>query len=172
MRASTTPSAAFEFRRSSSGTSRSRLALYIAAVCAMTGCHMTGLGTHRVRSAYSSTVPAEAPDTSPQALFDSLEIIRSEDGHGPPAVRGIVVIQFKDNVNQPERQATVDGIRGVVVGGSRLIPFSFYYVLIPGRSYADIMKACEATALRPSVFSAFPMSTDGVTFRSTRVPRS
>jgi hypothetical protein len=82
----------------------------------------------------------------------------------------MVVIQFNEGASQQERQSTVDRIHGVVVGGSRLAPFSFYYVRIPGTTYDDIMDACNAIGRRPSVFSAFPMSTDGSTIRPSRTP--
>lgn len=105
----------------------------------------------------TAPVPAVAPDTMPQALFDSLGLIRSPDGHGVPSVRSIVVISFKDNATQLERQAAVDAIHGVVVGGFRLIPVAKYYVRIPGTTFQAILVACRTVSALPQVEFAAPL---------------
>jgi hypothetical protein len=130
------------------------------ALVAVAACHNTQSAPSApmgVQPTSSGRVSAVPPNTTPYALFDSLGLIRSPDGHGVPSVRSIVVISFKDDAPQAERQAAVDAIHGVVVGGFRLVPIAKYYVRIPGTSFEDIMAACRRVSALTQVEFAAPL---------------
>src|ERR1041385_5737864 len=65
-----------------------------------------------------SPVPAMAPDTVPAWVYDDSSYTRSGSGF----LRRTLTVLFKATATQAERQAAVDRISGVVVGGRALPP--------------------------------------------------
>ncbi len=67
----------------------------------------------------SSIVSAEAPDTLPAWVYADSIIVSNSPYSSGPYLRDIIVVTFRPSAGQGERQAAIDMIGGVVVGGTR-----------------------------------------------------
>lgn len=79
-------------------------------------------------------VPALPPDSVPRALWDKLHapenMIRSSPEWGVPFPRNLIVLAFKEDATQSERQQAVDAVGGEVIGGEHVDRGGYYYVRI------------------------------------------
>jgi hypothetical protein len=67
----------------------------------------------------TSIVPAEAPDTVPAWVYADSNIVSGSPYVSAPFLRDIIVVTFRPSAPQAERQAAIDLVGGVVVGGTR-----------------------------------------------------
>jgi hypothetical protein len=81
------------------------------------------------------TVPVPAPDQVP---LEELEDSRAPDNivTNDPRIPGRLVrnklwLLFRDSASAEQRQAAVDLVQGVVIGGRRIGPSPYYYLRIP-----------------------------------------
>ncbi|HEV8356193.1 MAG TPA: S8 family serine peptidase, partial [Gemmatimonadales bacterium] len=89
-------------------------------------------------------VPAVAPDTVPAWVYDDSSYARSGGGF----LRRMLTVLFKVTATQAERQAAVDRINGVVVGGRALPPEDGpYWVKVPWDPTAEQLDSL-ATVLK------------------------
>jgi hypothetical protein len=126
-----------------------------ASLIMFAGCRRNASPAHVSQVAPANSVPAVAPDTLPRGLLDSLGLVKGPGGVA--MVRGIVVITFKPSASRQEKQATVDAVNGVVVGGFNRTPVSEYFVRIRGLRYEDIQAALRMVRSHPQVESAYPV---------------
>lgn len=99
-------------------------------------------------------VPATAPLITPDALILSLgEIVM---GNGRRARPDILMLVFKEGTSQSVRQAVIDSVQGLVVGGYPMTyGESAYYVFVPAQRRGDrLLDAVEALLAMPSVAQA------------------
>ena len=79
-------------------------------------------------------VPALPPDSVPAAVWREIHapqnMIRSAPEWGVPFPRDLVVVAFKEEATQAERQEAIDAISGWVVGGEHVDRGGYYYVRI------------------------------------------
>ena len=79
-------------------------------------------------------VPAMPPDSVPEAVWREIHapqnVIRSAPEWGVPFPRDLVVVAFKEEATQAERQEAIDAIGGWVIGGERVDRGGYYYVRI------------------------------------------
>jgi hypothetical protein len=143
----------------------------LVLVCATSCVGARSAGSPRSTSEVQQ-VPAKAPTKHPDALFDSLGTVMSPTGHGSPWVRSIVGVAFKASASQKDRQAAVESIGGVVVGGYRLeADDGEYFVRIRGAEFADLVAALDALRRLPQVDFAAPVIENALSGgRSTRPP--
>jgi hypothetical protein len=66
-----------------------------------------------------SMVPVEAPDTLPAWIYADSSIVSGSPYFPKPFLRDIIVVTFRPSAGQAERQAAIDLVGGVVVGGTR-----------------------------------------------------
>ncbi len=105
-------------------------------------------------------VPAIPPDLIPDSLLEH----RNVDSVAPwgPSIRDVVTVQFKLGTSQADRQAAVDAVGGVVVGGLQLLGPDMgndgaYLVKISGDSTRVAWKhAWDQLAAMPQVLFAQP----------------
>lgn len=85
----------------------------------------------------------------------------SPTAHGHPWVRSIVGVSFKRGTSQADRQAAVESIKGLVVGGTTLdSKDGEYYVRIQGGGFDDIVAAISILRGLGQVDGAFPVTVD------------
>lgn len=98
-----------------------------------------------------NVVPAVAPDTIPRALIASLGTI--EMANGRRARPDLLVVVFRVGTTQAAKQAAIDAVRGIVVGGRRFLQdHHTYYVLVPAqRSDLALLDAFDALRVMPQV---------------------
>ncbi len=100
-------------------------------------------------------VPALPPDNIPKALMDSLGSILMTDGL--LLIPDLLAVRFVLGATQAQRQAAIDAVRGVVVGGwrSRFDESGTYYVLVPAqRSVTLLLDVVDALDAFPQVVGA------------------
>jgi hypothetical protein len=119
----------------------------------------TASATLGVDTAASARVPPAAPDFFPKALFDSLGTVRSASRSGGTFRKDIVTIDFRIGTPAAVRQAIVDSIGGVVVGGAHYTSDpagtnGTYYVRIHGGTMATLLAALDVLHRQPAVVMA------------------
>lgn len=141
----------------------------------------------------NSPVPAQAPDSVPSAIWDSLVVPSNLISNAPSLrgnwVRNALSLVFKDNATLAERQAAIDLVNGVVIGGfpiggiEKIYVVRIPYVLAAGDSSSGpILRAEHALKALASVESVAPVNMnksvlyyrkprDGVGLSSWPVPR-
>jgi hypothetical protein len=78
-------------------------------------------------------VPAVPPDSIPTGLFGPANIVLDSITMGGPILRNVLSVEFLDGATQAQRQAIVDSVGGVVIGGVRTSATTgSYYVQVPG----------------------------------------
>ena len=118
-------------------------------------------------------VPAHAPDSIPQVLWDSLTAPENLMTN-PPGMRGrwarnVMMITFQRTATQPERQAGIDLIHGEVLGGNQWPGGDGEYIVripyatAPGDSISGpVIRAFLALRGHPSIAAAYPLSMDNL----------
>lgn len=82
-------------------------------------------------TAPSNLVPAVPPDTVPTSLYSRTNIVDDTSVTGGPILKDVVTIEFLPSARVASRQALIDSIGGLVVGGGRTSSTTgFYYVHI------------------------------------------
>jgi hypothetical protein len=103
------------------------------------------------------------PDSYPSALIDSLGFvdIPSTDRH---FVRGILMVGFEPTIPQAQRQAAIDQVRGVVVGGKRQTADEGYYLVrLPwADTYEQLEQALATLLALPQVEIAMELGPNGL----------
>jgi len=100
----------------------------------------------------SNVVPALPPQNIPKALMDSLGSIALPDGQ--LVIPNLLGVSFVLGATQAQRQAAIDAVAGVVVGGwrSQFDETGTYYVLVPAqRSVALLLDAADALHALPQI---------------------
>lgn len=117
---------------------------------------------HTERRPGVAKVPAQAPDTSPnRAFLDSLGFVESATSASPPWVRSVIDVIFREGATQANRQAAIDAVNGVVIGGRRPDDDEGdYFVLIPERSMQGMMAAMRTLRRQQGVKYADPVVSD------------
>lgn len=109
------------------------------------------------------TVPAQAPEQVP---LDEVRDSRSPDNvlTNDPRFPGRVVrnklwVMFRRDATVEQRQAAVDAVEGVVIGGHRVGPNPYYYLRIPANPDSGsrpLDDAIRALAIMPQVQHVLP----------------
>jgi hypothetical protein len=73
-----------------------------------------------------SRVPDVVPDSLPNGYYDRANWIRGVDG---VYLRDVILVSFRREATRRERQAAIDAVHGVVVGGKRIQGTDGYYVV-------------------------------------------
>jgi hypothetical protein len=106
-------------------------------------------------------VPALPPDSVPSALWDEVHapenIIPSSPEWGVPFPRNLIVLAFKEDATQTERQQAIDAVGGEVIGGEHIDRGGYYYVRIRSDGTADaLFRAITKLKTFPKVDLASP----------------
>jgi hypothetical protein len=106
-------------------------------------------------------VPALPPDSVPSALWDEIHapenIIPSSPEWGVPFPRNLIVLAFKEDATQTERQQAIDAVGGEVIGGEHIDRGGYYYVRIRSDGTADaVFRAITKLKTFPKVDLASP----------------
>jgi hypothetical protein len=139
---------------------------YPADVVRVPKCRRTGVSfvdrysVVRYRRA-TPKVPALPPDSVPSALWDEIHapgnIIPSSPEWGVPFPQDLIVLAFKEDATQTERQRAVDAVAGEVIGGEHVDRGGYYYVRIPSDGTADaLFRAITKLKTFPKVDIAGP----------------
>ncbi len=102
-------------------------------------------------------VPPLAPDTVPENVLDSLGTITGSSRPGMRYVRNLLAARFDSTASQAQRQAAVDRVCGVVVGGDHSDGgLDGYYLvrLADAGSVSALDAAADALRHMPGVSSA------------------
>ena len=85
---------------------------------------------------------------------DSSYLDRSAGGW----LKRVIMVAFDSNATQAERQAALDSVGGIVVGGVRLdASYGFYYIYVPSASTAQaLLAAMDILDRQPKVTIAAP----------------
>jgi hypothetical protein len=109
------------------------------------------------------TVPAAAPDQVPlEEVEDSRapENILTNDPRIPGRiVRNKLWLLFRDSASVEQREAAVDLVQGVVIGGRRIGPNPYYYLRIPANpdsGAGPLAAAIRTLAVLPQVQHVMP----------------
>lgn len=99
-----------------------------------------------------ASVPMAPPDSTPNWFRDD----SSYANHSGGFLRGVVVLRFQPSASQAQRQAAVDAVAGVIVGGTPVYGGEgFYYVRIADDgSGAQLNQAIQALRGLPQTNSA------------------
>ena len=102
-------------------------------------------------------VPPLAPDTIPESMLDSLGTITAPSRPGMRYVRNLLAARFDSSASRIQRQAAVDRVCGVVVGGDHSDGGMDGYYLVrlrDGGSVSALDAAADALRHMPGVSSA------------------
>jgi hypothetical protein len=95
------------------------------------------------------------PDFTPLALFDSLGTVSGPPLSDGPYRKSIIAVEFELHTPLAARQAAIDSIHGIVVGGQRYVTHhtddGTYYVRIPGATTEALLTAVETLHRQPQV---------------------
>jgi hypothetical protein len=112
---------------------------------------------------YVFTVPLRAPDTvSRDEVEDSRapeNILTNAPGFPGQVVRDKLWVMFRQDANPEQRQAAIDAVSGVVIGGMLRGQDRYYYVRIsanPDSGAAPLVRALRTLALMPQVQDVIP----------------
>ena len=100
-------------------------------------------------------MPAEAPDTVPSWARADSSFVGPSQYISVRFIRNIVVLQFRKEATQPQRQRAVDLVSGNVIGGYQNTGIYLVQVADPGDGSA-IMRAAERLTALPFVSAASP----------------
>lgn len=108
-----------------------------------------------------AVVPALPPESVPARVWADIHaprnIVRSSPHWGIPFPRDLLLVMFKEDASQAERQAAVDSIGGEVVGGEPLGRGGYYYVRIAGDSTGEALFRAIAKLMKlPQIDLASP----------------
>jgi hypothetical protein len=101
-----------------------------------------------------------APEGEPAGMYDDTNLIADVAGLGPgKVVKNIIDMVFVATATQAERQAAVDSINGVAVGGVQVAHNGdgFYLIRIPADSATAIGAALQKLRALPQVQLAVPI---------------
>ncbi len=106
-------------------------------------------------------VPALPPDSVPAGLWRDVHapenMIRSSPQLSGSFPRDLVVVAFKEDATQSERQHAIDAIGGEVIGGERVDRGGYYYIRIRSDGTADaLFRAIAKLKTFPKVDLASP----------------
>jgi hypothetical protein len=109
------------------------------------------------------TVPAQAPDHVP---LDEVEdsrlpgnIVTNDPRIPGRVVRNKLWLLFRDRATPEQRQAAIDVVQGVVIGGRRVGPSPYYYLRIPANpdsAGGPLAAAIRTLAVLPQVQHVMP----------------
>ncbi|MFL5538999.1 MAG: hypothetical protein ACJ8J0_08405 [Longimicrobiaceae bacterium] len=127
-----------------------------AIMAGMAACHP---GASRSQSV---PVPARAPSSAPGELWRPENYTRDSTYTRGTYLKDIVVVLFRPDAPQAQRQAAVDAVAGRVVGGR---PFrdgdGYYFVRVPGNGDPRVLfEAIGVLKALPQVLSATPEYVD------------
>jgi hypothetical protein len=106
-----------------------------------------GLLVPGVVEAQAARVPALPPDSIPAWVYDDSSSVVMEGPCGRE-LKQVLVVWFRDNTSQSQRQQALDQVQGTVIGGIAVFDGDgYYYVRIPGQGTAA-ERARAALALR------------------------
>jgi hypothetical protein len=84
-------------------------------------------------------------------------MMRSSPEWGAPFPRDLIVLAFKEDATQSERQQAVDAVGGEVIGGEQIDRGGYYYVRIRSDGKADaLFRAITKLKTFPKVDLASP----------------
>jgi hypothetical protein len=116
------------------------------------------------------TVPAQAPDHVPlEEVEDSRlpgNIVTNDPRIPGRVVRNKLWLLFRDGATPEQRQAAIDVVQGVVIGGRRIGPSPYYYLRIPANpdsAGAPLAAAIRTLAVLPQVQHVMPDLVTGPT---------
>ena len=117
---------------------------WVAAICLLAAACAKAQGVDRGRlDQTEARVPALPPDSVPAVLWDvihaSKNMIPSAPQFGAPFPRDLIVVAFREDANQAERQQAIDAVSGEVIGGERVDRGGYYYVRIRSDGTADAL---------------------------------
>lgn len=105
----------------------------------------------------STPVPPTAPDTVPQGLYDSANVVPYAPGSKGGFLRGILLVVFEPEATPAERQEAIDAVDGEVVGGIRMDPLEGYYVVrVQGDTFHELLAVIARLEALPQVEFARP----------------
>lgn len=109
----------------------------LAGLCSCMTAVPGGLSEAHVRSVQREgrpVVPAVPPDSTPAWVYEEIyrpeNIVREDSIMTGPYPRDMIWLWFRDDAPQELRQAAIDAIDGLVVGGKAVRPGGVYYVRI------------------------------------------
>ncbi|HSE66659.1 MAG TPA: hypothetical protein VLB12_06715 [Gemmatimonadales bacterium] len=92
-------------------------------------------GPKLVPSVAKTQVPATPADSVPaavwQALHDPANMVSSDPRYPAPFPRNLILLTFRENTPQTDRQTAVDAVNGHVIGGSPIGNGGVYFITIP-----------------------------------------
>ena len=108
-----------------------------------------------------AVVPALPPESVPARVWADIHapgnIIRSSPRWGTPFPRDLLLVMFKENASQAERQAAVESVGGEVVGGEPVGRGGYYYIRIAADSTGEaLFRAIAKLTKLPQVDLASP----------------
>jgi hypothetical protein len=103
-------------------------------------------------------VPAVAPDTLPRWVFDPDSVAEDPEVTTGRYLRDVVLITFRSEATQQQRQEAIDHVGGAVIGGQRLTSGTgIYWIRISaGGRAAPLMDAVGRLRALPQVQMAVP----------------
>jgi len=121
------------------------IATFLCAT-ATTGCRSDPI--QRETPSHSiNVVPGIPADTVPQWVFADSNVIAKTEYLSLSHVKNVVRVSFMAESTQPERQAAIDQVHGVVIGGN----MGNYYVYIRGATPATLRSVIEMLNSIPQV---------------------
>jgi hypothetical protein len=116
-------------------------------------------GSHGIEQ--EPRVPAAPPDSVPARIWREIHapenMIRSSPQWGAAFPRDLIVVAFKEDATQTERQQAIDAIAGDVIGGEHVDRGGYYYVRIRSDGTADaLFRAIAKLKTFPKVDLASP----------------
>jgi hypothetical protein len=106
----------------------------------------------------NQVVPAIAPDTVPRWVFDPDSVAEDPEVTTGRYLRDVVLIMFRMDATQQQRQEAIDHVGGAVIGGQRLASGNgIYWIRISaGGRAAPLMTAVRRLRALPQVHTAVP----------------
>jgi hypothetical protein len=97
----------------------------------------------RVQAQNDDVVSALPPNNVPVGLYDDTNIVVNNAYLGRNAIKNTILVLFKATATQAQRQAAVDSVKGVVVGGHPLFPNAdgTYLVRVANDASGSVMAA-------------------------------
>lgn len=97
----------------------------------------------RVQAQNAYPVSLVPPDSQPAALYADTNVVINNSYLGGKAVKNTILVLFKVTATQAQRQAAIDSVKGVVVGGDQFLPNQdgYYLVRIANDASGSVMSA-------------------------------
>ena len=121
-----------------------------------------------VATQVGGVVPAVPPDSTPDEVFADSNFVADTSYAAVPFLRNAVTVVFQQGTSQAAKQALIDSVGGVVVGGERFSTTEGYYVV----RAVSVVTTAQLLALRLRLVGSNAVEEAHLVFKNITRPAS